>query len=138
MYDYGHGDTVRHDSDAVQLGHYGRSKPAMWTAYRDALKARKHFQAHNVEGIPAPLPLHRTTNLKPVRGSLRAPAGSDRGASLDHADYVVFSYDTPIAWHDAERDAWVIPDVRYSVTTSKHQGTIRTAVSQLGEAEVDL
>jgi hypothetical protein len=35
--------------------------------------------------------------------------------------YVVFSYSTPIFWvhDDGER---VRPDVRYSVTTSKHQG----------------
>ena len=36
-------------------------------------------------------------------------------------DYVVFSYDTPIAWHLANGD-WVRPNRKYSVTTSKHQG----------------
>ena len=33
---------------------------------------------------------------------------------------VIYSYGTPIAWLDA--GAWIIPDVRYSVTTGKHQG----------------
>ena len=45
---------------------------------------------------------------------------------LDHVDgiaYVVWSYETPIAW--VKRDGKVIrPDVRYSRTTSKHQGTL--------------
>jgi hypothetical protein len=41
-------------------------------------------------------------------------------------DYVVFSYGTPIAWHS--RNGWTTPDVRYSVSTSKHQGRIFTAV----------
>lgn len=35
---------------------------------------------------------------------------------LNDADYIVYSYATPIAWHLA--DGWVIPDVRYSSTTS--------------------
>jgi hypothetical protein len=35
---------------------------------------------------------------------------------------VVYSYGTPIAWYDAEFGAWFVPDVTYSVTTSKHQG----------------
>ena len=33
---------------------------------------------------------------------------------------VIYSYGTPIAWLDA--GMWVIPNVRYSVTTGKHQG----------------
>lgn len=47
--------------------------------------------------------------------------------------YVVYSYNTPIAW--AERDIsgpsleWVIPLVRYSRTTSRHQSKIRAAAS---------
>lgn len=34
---------------------------------------------------------------------------------------VIYSYSTPIAWHDSQY-GWIIPNVRYSVTTSgKHQ-----------------
>ena len=34
---------------------------------------------------------------------------------------VIYSYSTPIAWHDSEL-GWIIPSVRYSATTSiKHQ-----------------
>jgi hypothetical protein len=35
--------------------------------------------------------------------------------------YVVFSYDTPIAWYVVDH-GWVRPPVKYSVTTSRHQG----------------
>lgn len=35
--------------------------------------------------------------------------------------YVVFSYNTPIAWW-TETFGWINPQVKYSVTTSKHQG----------------
>jgi len=33
----------------------------------------------------------------------------------------VYSYGTPIAWFDREHGVWVVPDVRYSVITAKHQ-----------------
>lgn len=38
--------------------------------------------------------------------------------------YVVFSYFTPIAWV-VEGEAPYIPDVKYSTTTSRHQGMAR-------------
>lgn len=38
--------------------------------------------------------------------------------------YVVFSYETPIAWHVIGAEGWTIPKVTYSVTTSGHQGLI--------------
>jgi len=45
----------------------------------------------------------------------------------DHKpDFIVYSYGTPIAWHHA--NGWEIPAIRYSVTTSKHQGIVRRAV----------
>lgn len=86
--------------------------------------------------------------------------------SARNADYVVYSYDTPIAWFlpfdsedsfgsktplpsglhgclagqwehkfnfqkDGFEGWWVVPDESYSVTTSRHQGKIRTAISVL-------
>jgi hypothetical protein len=42
--------------------------------------------------------------------------------------HTVLSYATPIAWRLAE-GCWVIPEVKYSVTTSKHQGIVRVATS---------
>lgn len=42
--------------------------------------------------------------------------------------YVVFSYETPIAWFTVE-DGWVVPAVKYSRTTSRHQGVVRRALA---------
>jgi hypothetical protein len=39
----------------------------------------------------------------------------------------VYSYGTPIAWHT--NTGWFIPDLKYSVTTSKHQGYVRRAIA---------
>jgi hypothetical protein len=57
-----------------------------------------------------------------------------RAAELWRADitagevsYVVVSYATPIAWY-TKRGAWVVPDEKYSHTTSRHQSVVRQAV----------
>lgn len=42
--------------------------------------------------------------------------------------YVVKSYNTPVAWHGEQ--GWVVPDVKYSRTTSRLQGGIRRALNQ--------
>lgn len=46
--------------------------------------------------------------------------------------YIVWSYGTPIAW--VVGDVVTIPDVKYSVTTSKHQSTVRFALRELAVA----
>jgi hypothetical protein len=43
-----------------------------------------------------------------------------RAAELGAPLYVVYSYATPIAWA-LEGELLTVPDVRYSVTTSRHQ-----------------
>lgn len=54
------------------------------------------------------------------------PAGFH--ASLARADYVVYSYSTPIGWH-IPGEGWHVPEVTYSATTSsRHQPILRSAV----------
>lgn len=36
--------------------------------------------------------------------------------------YIVFSYQTPIAWYSYADEKWTRPEVKYSMTTSHHQG----------------
>jgi hypothetical protein len=45
----------------------------------------------------------------------------------DHDVYVVYSYATPIGWVKLDgNDNWVIPDTKYSPTTTNHQSTLRS------------
>jgi hypothetical protein len=45
------------------------------------------------------------------------------------AEYVVWSYSTPIACRqDGE---WIVPEVKYSPTTTRHQSRIRAAIASL-------
>lgn len=63
----------------------------------------------------------------------RAVWREDKDATV----YAVWSYDTPVAWRTYRngRARWVVPAVRYSMTTSRQQTKILTALSQIN-AEV--
>lgn len=51
--------------------------------------------------------------------------GFNRATDADDF-YAVYSYQTPIAWY--AHGTWVVPDVKYSPTTSRHQSIVRNAV----------
>lgn len=59
-------------------------------------------------------------------------------ALASHADYVIYSYSTPIAWRDSEDGKWYLPHIRYSVTTSKQQSRVLTALSQTSPGVVSI
>jgi hypothetical protein len=113
----------------------------LWTQFVEPLRELQPFRTHG--------------NLWGQEGSAatygRLPASLRDSAS--RADYVVYSYGTPIAWHLAEvtevtvpgyskpvsssdfpfaTGTWVFPPLKYSVTTSKAQGRILTALGSLG------
>lgn len=70
--------------------------------------------------------------------------------SLHHSEYVVYSYDTPIAWWNPipadlgnlytveswldgdEVGQWIMPEVRYTITTTSHQAEVRSALGGYG------
>lgn len=72
--------------------------------------------------------------MSPFSGRLE---GADYDALRDALaiDYVVWSYATPIAWHDA-RDGWYVVKQSFSVTTSRHQSKIATAIANPHGAEL--
>lgn len=103
---------------------------AGWWHYADALQAGKPFDTPtgNLRG-------ERHTPGQHVR---RGELPEAHAATLDRADYVVWSWQTPIAWHDpmditsrAARGRWHVPAVHYSQTTTIHQGKILTAVQEV-------
>lgn len=48
----------------------------------------------------------------------------------DNGVYVVYSYQTPIAWTKLDgKGVWTIPDESYSVTTTHHQNIVKVATS---------
>ena len=70
------------------------------------------------------------------RGGALSDVGHDTGMlpshiaeqmRSDNPSYVVKSYHTPVAWHGDK--GWVVPDIKYSSTTSRLQGTIRRSIN---------
>jgi hypothetical protein len=45
--------------------------------------------------------------------------------------FTIFSYGTPIAWR-LEDGTWIVPPVKYSVTTTGHQSAVTYALSSNG------
>lgn len=52
-------------------------------------------------------------------------------ANLVGARYIVYSYDTPLAWWGGEKgeERWYYASVGYSPTTSRHQHEVRVALA---------
>lgn len=86
----------------------------------------------------------RTPEPFKTAGSLQGEAGtftslgrlpSDWQRTLQarrgYVDYVIYSYATPIAWHDVEA-GWIVPEVSYSITTTIQQNQVRAALHEQG------
>lgn len=66
----------------------------------------------------------------PQRWSDKYRSTVDAAREAGDSVYVVFSYNTPVAWfYDG---VWTVPAVKYSVTTSKFQGLVRTGIRDGG------
>lgn len=78
------------------------------------------FQASALSGMDAP-----AWDTARLSSPWREQYAADRNADL--IDYTVRSYGTPIAWHTTD-GRWIVPDQRFSVTTTRHQGIVRRAV----------
>jgi len=84
----------------------GRSAPQTWEGmYAGVGHLPEPYRTEFYAALPRPVPHGQ-------------PGGYGQDGTIC---YVVFSYDTPIAWFVIGQ-GWVRPDVRYSVTTGKHQG----------------
>lgn len=99
-----------------------------WEAIAAAMDAREEFATHGeLSGRPGPVGFLETGRL---------PTEWRETVSVN-ADYAVFSYRTPIAWHESGI-GWVRPLVKYSRTTTNHQNTIDAAIGRIAPGPVEL
>lgn len=90
-----------------------------WWQFTEPLRDREAFQTHGaLYGAP----------IGDLPFSDRLP--EHYVDSFRDGKYAIYSYGTPIAWLN-EDGVWIMPGIKYSVTTSKHQGRIFTAIGQL-------
>jgi len=92
-----------------------RIKKDGWWVFSPYIRSREEFKTHgSMYGTESPewrwgrLPVEYRDSVK-------------------RATYAVMSYSTPIAWY-SEEDGWTVPDVKYSATTSVHQGKVRASL----------
>ena len=83
-----------------------------YTAIRQLMVDRQEFTGSSMSAVKNP----EWVNRGMLPGSFDLP---------EKPRYVVYSYATPIAWIDCDGYV-VIPDVKYSATTSHGQGLCRT------------
>lgn len=78
------------------------------------LRSRKPFKRGNLSA----------EKFGPFRTGGHLPAAEVIKMLRDEPTYIVYSYDTPIAWITTDGTAYV-PDVTYSVTTTRHQRIVK-------------
>lgn len=100
------------DGIAVLHGH-----PAHIRKFQDMVRTRQEFSAGNVTGM---------SYAANGSGKLNFEWTMALYASVP-IDYVVYSYGTPIAWHN-ESEGWTVPNVKYSQSTTQHQKAVRRAL----------
>lgn len=107
----------------------------MWTVLESILLSESHPQDFNSDTDTLRGRAVNCDRRNVYRGQLPYPsvyaADLNVGEPGETLDYVIFSYHTPIAWRDTSESGvshWVIPPVKYSVTTSKQQGRVKTAL----------
>ena len=88
-------------------------------AARAEIAARREFRGNSLWGT------HGTSHSGIIYG--RAAELWTADTTAGQVSYVVMSYSTPIAWY-TKRGEWVIPQEKYSHTTSRHQSVVRQAV----------
>lgn len=92
------------------------------TNQRDAIHyiaTRQEFKASALLGTYAHTGAGRLDNEETARYNEAVSKG---------ADYFVYSYRTPIAWHTL--DGWYVVEQKFSPTTSKHQNYVRRGVAE--------
>lgn len=93
---------------------------------RAALDARAAFRVGRANMTGTPIDPKYGVPVGSM-GALPEPYASE--LFYGRPDFVVWSWQTPIAWHDSVNDNWRFPPVNYSVTTSNHQAAFRRAMN---------
>lgn len=83
------------------------------------IATRQEFTASALSGAFAHIGAGRLDNYETTHYNYAISKG---------ADYFVYSYGTPIAFHSV--DGWHIVEQKFSVTTSKHQNLTRRAIAE--------
>lgn len=101
-------------------------------AVTGAISRREEFRSGDLRGV--------SLNWMPQTGKLDPALVAELDATVrdnrNHGrpTYVVIDYSTPIAWTSGWDHVLVVPEVRYSATTARHQTLCRAASRSVAAA----
>jgi hypothetical protein len=105
---------------SAQLRQYGRSTLGVWPPpIVTAIREGQAFRSGALRGESG-------SQWDRSPGRLEGKALAQWRDDLSSIAYVVWSYSTPIGWQLRD-GAWVVPDDRYSLTTTRHQSFVHLA-----------
>ncbi len=91
----------------------------------DCITLRQNFNANSMSGRWTG---YSSAGIMPASARDEFQWHMHNAVSEGRELYVVYSYDTPIAWYDPFHRQWYYVDAKYSVTTSRHQSIVRMAI----------
>lgn len=94
---------------------------------RGALQERTPFEGNTMRADYVETARVLSTGYLPAQDCEYLRADQHTAHTQGIPFYVVWSYGTPIAW--AYGTTVRVPEARYSVTTSKHQGIVRASLT---------
>lgn len=121
---------IRSDSDPVRIS--GHTPWFSRNSVEHCLSDRQPFRTHGALRAVLVRAVYTWGELDDVdRVRLTDTVAATR--ETGNKTYVVYSYDTPIAWCPAHKyGMWTVPAARYSRTTTRHQNRVRLAVAVYG------
>lgn len=93
---------------------HGRTVRAQRERCAKAIAENQPWRASNMHGAPHVPFTYLYTGQLPAK----------EHGNIMQANYVIYSYATPIAWRLAD-GSWVMPDVKYSISTTRQQSIVR-------------
>jgi hypothetical protein len=110
----------------ARLTTYGRNWHRDRERLIDCLRHAMPFYMASTTGGPVDSSMNPSTGQMPTVEAFNFQHHVEFGC----CDYVVWSYQTPIAYRCTVA-GWIVPNVRYSRTTTQHQSIIRSALHTL-------
>lgn len=97
----------------------------MRIAIQDGIDRFKDFSQGNVKGKKW------TTNVPPGTGRLPEDLARVLKKIAEDGDleYIIYSFQTPIAWKTRGMSKWFVPPTKYSNTTTHHQSVVKVAIA---------
>jgi len=105
----------------VKLGMYGKGRTS-WIDFRDVILSGEAFTISSGTFYGGPVKPGYAAHLE--MGRMPNNEREIFRALAPEIDYVIYSYATPIAWHERGADVWHLTEAGHSNSTKRHKGKL--------------